>query len=755
MQGVDQPAGGVAVERPPRREPADEHSLGKRPASPRKTADALAAYAGAAGISIAAAFMLLNLRKADFHVPFAYRGDALAYALAVKSTLDHGWWWTNPSVGAPGSLDLYDFPFAAHDTVHLLLIKAMSAFSSDWALLFNLYFLLGFPLITLTSMAVLRHFRVGYGPAIVASVLYSFLPSRLLKGEGNLFLDVFFEVPLAILVLLWVCSDEPPLFRDRVGSRWPRIELRRARSWGSLVICALLATTSFYYAAFAGFLLVAGGIWSSAQRHSIRNALSGAALTCAILVGLAGGVLPSVAYHARHGPNALAERVAYEAEIYGLRITQLLVPADGHRLQAFLDLKRRYNRAPQADEGHSTSLGLVGSAGFILLLGVALSGRHSARPEEHVLRPLAVLNLMAILLGTVGGLGSLFALLVHPQVRGYLRISVYIGFFALFAVALVLQRLERRLPVLGRFAFPVVLGLGLLDQSTWYAVPAYASTKKEYASDAGLVRRVEAALPAGAMVFELPYMRFPEMPSIQNMDTYDPIRPYLHSHTLRWSFPTMRNREGDRLAQDLTNGGPGRTLRSLADLGFGGVLVDRDGYADRGAGIEAAFHDELGVAPLVSEDGRLTFFDVTDYARRRHASMSPEELASDREIAAHPLSILWDGGCYGVEYNETKKPFRWCRKTGELRIRNDASFQRKASIHMKFYAARAPARLRLDGLLSGQLDLTGAAPLDREIDVPPGEYIVRFDCDGRPADAPGDPRTMVWRVADFSMEEIR
>jgi phosphoglycerol transferase len=742
---------------PPQLDRTDEHRPGLRRLPSREAGRALAAHAAAAVISTVAAFVLLKLWNADLHVPFAYGGDALYNALVVKSTLDHGWWLTNPSLGAPGVFELHDYPFSAHDTVHFLLIKAMSIFSSDWALLFNLYFLLGFPFITLSAMVVLRHFRVGYGPAIVASVLYSFLPSRLLKGEGHLFLDVFFQVPLAVLVLLWVCGEGPPLFRDGVGGRWPRLDLRPPRSWGSLLICVLVATTSFYYAAFAGFLLLAGGIWGAAVWRSARNALSGMALAGVIVVGLAGGVVPTLAYHARNGPSVIAKRVASEADVYGLRIAQLLLPADGHRLQALLDLKRRYDRAPMAPEGSSTSLGLVGDAGFLLLLGVVLTGRRSERRLDDlaVLWPLAVLNLIAVLLGTIGGFGALFALLVHPQARGYLRISVYIGFFALFAVAIVLQRLERRLPTLGRWVLLAILVLGLLDQSTWQAVPAYAATKKEYASDAAMVRRIEAELPSGAMIFELPYMRFPEMPSIHDMDSTDPVRPYLHSHTLRWSFPTMRNRAGDRWAQDVTGSAPSAMLRTLADSGFGGILIDRDGYADHGAAIESVLRTELGVASVVSENGRLTFFDVTDYARRRHAEMSVEELALDREIAAHPLSLLWDEGCFGLEYDGAKQPFRWCGAAGGLGIHNGAPFSRKISIRMNLTAAQPPARVAFDGLLSERLDLAAPVALDRVIEVPPGEHVIRFDCDGRPANAPADPRTLVWRVANFTMEEIR
>src|SRR5258708_28629595 len=156
------------------------------------TARALAGYGIAAGVSVVAAVLLLDLWHADLRVPFCYRGDALLFGLITKSTLDHGWFWTNSSLGAPGEFELYDYPFSAQDSFHILVIKLMSAFSSDWALLFNIYFLLGFPLITLSAMSVFRHCGAGYGPAIVGAGLSSFLPSRLLICSGHLFMFVFY-----------------------------------------------------------------------------------------------------------------------------------------------------------------------------------------------------------------------------------------------------------------------------------------------------------------------------------------------------------------------------------------------------------------------------------------------------------------------------------------------------------------------------------------------------------------------------------
>ena len=39
--------------------------------------------------------------------------------------------------------------------------------------------------------------------------------------------------------------------------------------------------------------------------------------------------------------------------------------------------------------------------------------------------------------------------------------------------------------------------------------------------------------------------RIPETPAIENMIVYDPLRPYLHTNELRWSYGGMKGRESD------------------------------------------------------------------------------------------------------------------------------------------------------------------------------------------------------------------
>jgi hypothetical protein len=713
---------------------------------------ALAVYVAAVSISILAGVVMLKLWKADLRVPFEYEGDALFHGMLVKSVVDHGWYLNNPSLGAPGELKLHDFPVP--DPVHLLTIRAMALFSSDWALLFNIYFLLGFPLIAASSLAVLRHFKVSDGPAIVASVLYSFLPSRLIKGEGHLFLDVFYQVPLAILVMLWVCGPEPPLMRDGVQAWRPQLDLRGRRSLAALLICALVSCTSVYYAFFAACLLLAGAVWASFQRRSLANAAAGLMLCGVIFAGLVANDLPTLVYQHREGPNPeVGIRSSGEAELYGMKIAQLVLPASHHRLAALDTLNQRYSRrAPLMGENSTTTLGFAGVVGFLFLLGRLLSSHRDPRgPRDDLFRALAVLNGMAILLATVGGAGAIIALWV-PQIRTYARMNVLIAFFALFATALLLEQLLQRYPRFGTRVLPVLLALGIIDQAPRGTARPYATTRAEYVGDADFVRQIESALPAGAAIFELPYISFPEGGPVNETHGYDLLRPTLHSRTLRWSFPTMRGRAGDRWTSRVAQLEPGNMLGELAHAGFAGIVIDRAGFTAVPSKLEKDLAGLVGGTPLVSPSQRYAFLDMRRYA----ATHSLPSSRSEGERALRPLVFTWGEGFSDLEV-VGKSSFRWCDRKGEIAISNETSVTRRVRIQFTAIAANPPAHLRIEGELGAPetIDLpAGGAFFSRELEVSPGRHVVRFQSDSEPVQAPSDPRTLIWHADSPVIEEL-
>ncbi len=686
------------------------------------------------------------------------------FSFIVKSVVDHGWYWSNPNVGAPSGLQMLDYAVSAHDCGHLLLVKIMSLFSGDWALIFNVYFLIGFPLIALSAMAVFRHFKVSYLGAIVGSVLYSFLPSRTLKGEAHLFLDTFFQVPLAVLLLLSVYGDNPPMVAEGSSeSSRPRLDLRSRRSLFVLAICGIIASTSAYYASFTILLLLPVAVLGSLRCRSIRNAISGLIIAGVVVIGLGLNGLPTMVYHARYGPNAaVGERQSWEAESYGLKVTQLLLPVAEHRVSALATIKREYDEtAPLNGEVGSTTLGIFGSLGFIVLLGVALSAQQ--RPpaprkweQQQILNALATLTIIAVLLGTIGGFGSLIAIFISPQIRSYCRLNVFIGFFSIFAVVLIVDRFRPRYPRATALALLSLLVVGLFDENSLLVVRRYDITKRQYQSDDALVRRVERVVPPGTAVFELPFSPFPEPPTRVAMSGYSPVRAYLHSRSLHWSYPAMRGRGSDAWVQDVSGREPDSMAERVSDAGFGGILIDRDGYTDRATALERSLQMLLGVAPLVSEAQNLSFYSLLEYNRRRHSGESPADREDREDLAKHPVSMTWGKGFWEIE-TEANRTLRWARAESELLITNASTRWRRVSFSMTVAAAHPPAHLRTDGdLLAERVALTeGGLRLVRTVDVAPGTHLIRFTCDGQRADAPSDPRTLVWSVENFVVDEIR
>ena len=333
-----------------------------------------------------------------------------------------------------------------------------------------------------------------------------------------------------------------------------------------------------------------------------------------IVLSLFGGILPNLIYQSRHGPNREIVRYASEAERFGLRLTQLLLPSPNHRLAPIAELTRQYNRClgEFCNENETVSLGIVISVGFVGVVGMVLFGRRSPRSTVQPLHAVGVLALAAFLIGTVSGGGALFNL-IFPYIRCYNRIAVFIAFLSLFAMALSLEQRQRCAARPGfaagfSVALVVLTAIGILDQTP---CPADRARRQEqFESDAQFVRAVEDHVPAGAMIYQMPYVAFPESTRVGQIIDYDLLRPYLHSHRLRWSYGAMKGRPADAWHRHLAHEPLPECLEDLVRAGFAGITIDRAGYADRAATLEAELRVSLRLEPIVSSCERFAFFEL-------------------------------------------------------------------------------------------------------------------------------------------------
>ena len=554
----------------------------------------------AAGLGALFGLLVIQPWDGDLDVPYLYFADANLYRSEVKGILEHGWYWHNSDLGAPRGQQLFDFPGLSGDPLNVLAWKFLGLFSSDAAVVVNVFFLLTFPLVALAAYLVFRRLTLSVPVALVCSILYTVLPYHFARGEGHILLSAYYVVPVGAYLVLATLGDRP-LFAGR------RVTL------GTLGLCAVIALASggYYYAAFTVVLVGAAALLRAGVTRSVHPLVQGGAAVGVILALSLVTLVPSFVYWAKHGTNdEVAQRLPLESELYGLKFAQLVLPIERHRIERVGAVRRNYdNWSPKTESAFATPLGVVATAGFLFLLGISLL--QLASPGRAVTSSLlgqaGIASLVALLFAWTGGLSTLLAA-VMPQIRSWNRLSIFIAFFALLAVGVLLDRALGRLrPVLGAALLCGVLAVGVLDQTSPGYKPAYAALEAEYRSDGEFVSAIEERLPAGAMVFQLPYHPFPETSGPERMVDYDLLRGYLHSEDLRWSYGFTRGRRGDPSPVIAAEEGPD-LVRLARAAGYAGIYIDRFGYQDDAASLERELTTAVGEAPLVSPNGRLSFF---------------------------------------------------------------------------------------------------------------------------------------------------
>lgn len=720
----------------------------------RQACEAVLAYSLTIILTLAAVTWAMQLWKADLSIPFQYSDDSMRrdFILGqswIKATLQSGWYLQNDFLGAPFGQDLNDFPTADH--LHYLVIHFLGvAVTRNHSTIFNLFFLVGFPLAAISSLWVCRRLQISWGPAILGSVLFAIAPYHFLRGLQHVFLSSYYMIPPIVLVMLWIAQDQLYLARRNAETGKLQWFGCRRELVTSAIICALVAGSGIYYAFFACIFLVTVGIWSAVQQrhwHPLLTAGGGIGIISFVL-----GLLlsPTLIFLTRNGPNVEAVvRQASHSEIYGLRIGHLLLPPPGHPLGSlFPDVSSTFPLVNPVEL--FLYLGIVGAVGFLALVFrlLLIRSRSDARLDG-----LTVLNGMAILVATCGGFGWLFNLLVSSWIRCYCRIGIYIAFFSILALALLLDQLVQRFRQ-STWAYRSILLLiagllviGTLDQTTPGFVPPYEDNRIAFSSDATFVQSIENSLPQGSMIFQLPLSSFPEGPRPHRLNTYDHLKGYLQSRNLRWSFGAMKGRFGARWQNALEQQDREGMLRTLVLAGFAGIQIDRLGYADGGAAIEQELRQLLEVEALVSPNQRKTFFRLSALADKLRQQHTPAEWERQRELALKPVLIHYGNGFADLEKTASDY-FHWCGPDGVLQLENHASEPQQIALNWKYVAGTSDqkgVRVRSSLLAEDvQVGASSGAECHWNLTVPPGKHFLHFHSDDPVLHFGGDPRTVVF-----------
>lgn len=562
--------------------------------------------------------------------PLDGRLDAILHASFVRSMQLEGWYSAGPRLGAPNGQDLVDFPLGP-DHLHLVVLRVLSELPISALAVVNLYYLLSFGVIAGVTHLTLRSLGSDALPAGAAALLYAFLPYHFSHGPGHLFLSMYVAIPLAVLLGVWVADGR--LGRSSPWWRW-------AVAGVSVLV---LGSASGYYAVFGAIAIVAAAVVGAVRCRAARPLLVGGLVAVAVAAVLVVNVLPTLLHQRAEGRNReVAQRTVGENDLYGLRPATLVVPEATHRVDALARLGTEVGDVPFAGEKGSYA-GLVGILGIAALLGACFAGLGGVRvpPLPGVL---AGVLLAMLLVGGRGGGGVLIALAGFTNIRAWGRTSLVIALLGLAAVALLATAAAARfgrLPVGAALAVLVVVGL--LDQVPRHPVAGRAVTVAEVDAERRFVHEIEAALPAEAMVFQLPFSRFPEAGPQGRMVDYDQLRPYvLGTGRLRWSHGGLKGREADW--QELWAAQPLPVLLdAVAVAGFDGLWVNRRAYDDGGGALLDQVTSLTGAAARTSGDGVLAWFDLRPFRARTVGALGPDAGVIGRAVTTIPRAVWAEG----------------------------------------------------------------------------------------------------------------
>jgi phosphoglycerol transferase len=233
---------------------------------------------------------------------------------------------------------------------------------------------------------------------------------------------------------------------------------------------------------------------------------------------------------------------------------------------------------------------------------------------------------------------------------------------------------------------------------------------------------------------------------------YDEFKGYIHSRHLRWSAGSTKGRPAD-WQDDAQVLAPQEIAMVATTAGFGAAYVDRAGYADHGAAVDAALTQLTGAGPaFVSADGRLDWYDLRPLAASVARTTTPSERHVLRDALILPVELDYGPGFSFQEF-DAGGPFRWGAADARLKVDNPQPVTRRMRLTATLFGGGAAPSTVLMTLPDGRrrtLTVSAkGAPLDVTFAAEPGARTVHFQTTGPAApNAPNNIRDQRLRVSD-------
>lgn len=513
---------------------------------------------------------------ARWTVPADYGGESLEMLARIKASSEGDLAPLRPQVmsrlGAP-----FGANWSAYPSSDLLLLWTLGQVArvTGVGVAANLALLLAVVSAAWSFYGCARWLRLRWEWAMAGALLFAFTFQSFNRGLPHLLLAFSWTVPLAILSCALVATSR-------------RLRWRSLSGVGVLATSAVIGVSNpyalFLYLQLMGWALVVQWV----GRRRAENLRLGLAALAVALAAFAIVEMHVWLYTTDTAADSPLERNYGGTERYALKPLELVVPPATHRWEAWAFFGNRYLRWSdwRSTEAFAPYLGVAGVVALVWLIGEALVAVLRRRRVSGG----ALAAGWVLAFASVGGITNIFAFFTGLALfRASNRFSIFLSAIVLLFLVSRLARWWRGRAVGWSIAGATALvGLGLADQLPRpVANDRLERTIRMATSDREFGERLEAALPAGAMVFQLPVVVFPEAPPQFHLGDSEHFRPFLATDSLRFSYGSIKGRSRGQWQRDLSRLPTAEMVRALESYGFAAIYLNRRGFGDRGEALLA------------------------------------------------------------------------------------------------------------------------------------------------------------------------
>lgn len=548
--------------------------------------------------------MLYRWDSYDQYIPIGYGGgDTMSSIINSRLLNEQLWFAQRPRMGAPDGTDTYDIPASLLHNADLVVLKFCNIITADPMFAYNLSIYFMHYIAAIIAFFVFKELGIMRWLATCVSIVFGFMPYIAMRIAHYQLIAIYF-VPLTVLLCIWLFERQDVL---RPGKGF----FKNKRNIWSLVFIVLIANNGIaYYPFFSCYLLGVVAIIKLLQTKKIKSMIPSIVAIMGICFCIILEMVPMFIYHMQNGRNAVA--VVREgfigAEMYEMKLMQLFMPSNSKLASVFSERIEQYNNlTPTVTENTTSYLGIFAIVGMLALIIYFFVRKTDAITKR--IHFLSVLLLFMLFLVAGNGIGVAFTLFVSDSIRGYCRGVVFIFFIILLGFAHIIQELcsgNREKMIKG---FTIALAVVSLWESIPFSNEALLSDTEVYYSDRDFIQTIEANVEAGSMIYQLPYLPYPEGGLIRELEDYDLSIGVALSDTLKWSFGSIKGRKTDCLLKELSELDIDVQISRVKELGFAAIYIDRRAYTkEEYEKLEREIEYVVGSKKFISRDEKLVCF---------------------------------------------------------------------------------------------------------------------------------------------------